>query len=335
MHMFTSRKKEQDPFRKLLESKGLLEHNKEIQKGNITLKFLAILKATSLRALTNRYFSRVQDIYPEFFEPLKEAVIKANFNINPDTYIGSLVAISIFSSTILLGLLLGTYFAISYSFYLFLSGLIIIFVIPVLVTFTAGYIYPFYVVDERKKSIDNNLPFALNHLAAISYASVPLDKAFRMMVELADYGEITQEIKNIIKRIEVLGEDVLQAIKNVAIITPSERFKSLLFGIVSIVESGGNLREYLGEISKQALFIYRLERKKYLETLQTYADIYTAVLITAPLFLVTILAVINVVPDSTLLNYKPESIMKVGVYMLIPLINILFLIFLHLTQPEV
>ncbi len=333
--LLLKKKKDDDYFKRLLEEKGLIAPERKEAKKIDFLDFLSVLKATSLRALTNRYFSRIQNIYPQFFEPLKEAIIKANLNINPDTYIGSLVAIAIFSHAILLGLLLATYFTLSYSFYLFLSGLIIITVIPLLVTFTGGYIYPFYVINERKKDIDNNLPFALNHLAAISYASVPLDKAFRMMVELADYGEVTQEIKNIIRRMEVFGEDVLQAMKNIAIITPSERLKSLLFGIISIVESGGNLRSYLGEASKQALFLYRLERKKYLETLQTYADIYTAVLITAPLFLVTILAVINVVPDSTLLNYKPEDIMKVGVYVLIPFVNIAFLLFLHLTQPEV
>ncbi|NPA38809.1 MAG: hypothetical protein GXN99_03395 [Candidatus Nanohaloarchaeota archaeon] len=322
-------------IKQLLYQKGLLEDSKKHKHEEMALEVLAILKASSLNALIHRYFSKIQRIYPDFFNPLKEAIIKANLPYNPDTYIGSLGAIATFSSFILIAAVSAVYLAIDYSLYTFISMLILSLLIPFGVVFLVGYIYPYYVISERKKSINNNLPFALNHLAAISYASVPLDKAFKMMIELAHYGEITEEFKRIIQRMEVLGEDILQAMKNVALTTPSEKLKAILFGIISIIESGGNLREYLKEMSHQALFNYRLERKKYLETLQTYADIYTAVLITAPLFLITLLAVINVVPDSTLMNYKPEYIMKLGIYIFIPFINLAFLLFLHLTQPEV
>jgi len=323
----------------ILQKKNLIyekkeKHNKD-EEENIFYKIMFLLRASSLKPLAINVFYKFTKIYPPFFEPLSDAIIKSGLRTNPQIYIGSLFMISTFTSIILISILLGFYTASEFSFLTLISGIIISIIFPLIVIITLGYLYPFYLINEREKSIKNNIPFMLNHLYAISYASLSIDRAFRMLIEMGEYGELNKEIERIIERIDIFGDDAIKAIRYVASTTPSEDLKSLLFGILSIIESGGNLREYLAEKSQYALFTYSLERKKYVETLSTYADIYTAILIAAPLFLVAILAVINIVPESKILGMEPITLMKIGTYFLIPFINLIFLGFLTLTQPEI
>ncbi len=323
--------------KEILRKKNLIvEHkNSNNKEKDILYKVLFLLRSSSLKPLAVNVFYNITKIYPPFFEPLEDALKKSNIRIDPKVYIGSLFMLSTFTSAILLSILLGFYAARSFSLLTFLSGVILSLIFPMIIIVSLGYIYPFYVIHERERSIKNNIPFMLNHFYAISYASLSLDKAFRMLIEMGDYGELNKEIERILERIDVFGDDILQAISYVASTTPSEDLKSILFGILSIVESGGSLREYLSETSRYAMFNYSLERKKYVDTLSTYADIYTAVLIAAPLFLVAVLAVVNIVPDSKILGMEPLTLMKIGTYIIIPLVNLLFLIFLSLTQPEI
>ncbi len=323
-------------IRKILEKKNLTRsYRKKEESIHLWYKILSVLRASSLKPLAINVFFRFEKIYPQFFEPLKDALEKSNLRIDYRLYVGSLFMLAFFSSSLLIGILFGMYSATGMNFLTFVSGIILSIIFPFLLVLTAGYLYPFYIINDREKNIKNNIPFMLNHLYAISYASVSLDRAFKMLVEMGEYGELNKEIKRIVDRVEVYGEDITRAMKYVASTTPSDDLKSILFGILSVVESGGNLREYLSEKSNYALFNYSLERKKYVETLSTYADIYTAILIAAPLFLVAILAVINIIPESKIMGLEPLDIMKIGTYVVIPLVNILFLLFLTLTQPEI
>ncbi|MFB6215875.1 MAG: hypothetical protein ABEJ72_02765, partial [Candidatus Aenigmatarchaeota archaeon] len=95
-----------------------------------------------------------------------------------------------------------------------------------------------------------------------------------------------------------------------------------------------NLEDYLNVESEQAMFDYKLKREKYLKSLSTYADFYTAVLIAAPLFLIAILAVMNMV-GGEVGGMNINDLMRLGIYVGIPIMNTGFIAFIHFTQPKV
>ena len=82
------------------------------------------------------------------------------------------------------------------------------------------------------------------------------------------------------------------------------------------------------------MFDYRLKREKYLQTLSTYADFYTATLIAAPLFFISILSVMALIGGQVFGLSIPMT-MRLGIYLLIPLLNTIFILFVHYTQPSV
>jgi len=122
--------------------------------------------------------------------------------------------------------------------------------------------------------------------------------------------------------------------RETALETPSEELKEILYGMISTIETGGSLNEFLSEQAESALFDYQVRREKQIENLSTYASFYTALLIAAPLFLIAVLAIMNII-GGDLFGFAIGDIMNVGVYVVIPFINLLFIGALQLTQGDI
>lgn len=279
-----------------------------------------------------RLFGSYADrLYPRLTS-LEEQLPKAGIRALPRSYISLMMLYSIvaflasfFSSIIALSFIWGPIIALALSVPLsvfFLAG-----------TFVASYYYPSALAGSRARKIEAALPFAINHMAAVSSSGVPPYMVFKTLAAFEEYGEISREAKKIVSSVEMLGLDVAKACKQLMGVTPSAQFKELLQGFVSTLETGGDLKGYMEVQSREALFRYRLMRERFMDTLATYADFYTAVLIVAPLFLISLLAVMGAIGGS--ISGLPVSVLlSLGIYLLIPLANVLFVTFIHLTQPE-
>lgn len=283
-----------------------------------------------------RHFGRIGVRYlSKYITPLKEELLKSNLGILFEVYVGKMIFYSLVCSLLAL-------FAVTVSFPVllqvpvwlaFLSGIILAATVFVVVLFIF-YSYPFQTLTSKKGSINTNMPFAINHMSAIASSGVPPFVVFKLLMDVHEYGEISNEFRRIVRNMEIFGMDIISAIKNVADRTPSEEFRQFLYGFISTINTGGDLRKYLENSAKEALFDYRLKREKYLQTLSTYADFYTAVLIAAPLFFVSILSIMSLI-GGQVIGLSIPTAMRLGIYVLIPILNILFVMFIHYTQPKV
>jgi flagellar protein FlaJ len=266
--------------------------------------------------------------------PLKEEIMRSNLSILFELYVGRMLLLA-----------LGAFFmsfVFVFTFFTLLGGTILsVFLAAFFIGLAVGFVmltlyhsYPFHLITTKRNSIEANLPFAINHMSAIAASGVPPFVTFKLIASIHEYGEVANESKRIVRNVESFGMDAVSAMKNVADRSPSGEFKRLMYGIVSTIETGGDLKRYLDNTSKEALFNYRLKREKYMQTLSTYADFYTAVLIAAPLFFVSVLSVMSLIGGEVFGLSIPVA-MRLGIYVMIPLMNIMFLAFVHYTQPQV
>ncbi|QQG40285.1 MAG: type II secretion system F family protein [Candidatus Aenigmatarchaeota archaeon] len=285
------------------------------------------------KILAVRLFGRWADRYAASFEGIRKPLSESGLKILFRTYV-CMVFLSAFLA-----------FAVSLPVSLALSAFavkdgVLTPVVAVVFSVFAGslgfiiaYYYPSSRASDRKRNIAANLPFAVNHMAAIAASGVPPNVIFKLLAEFGEYEEISRECAKVVRGVESFGQDITTSISQVAADVPSNEFRELLYGMLSIIKTGGNLKLYLQNQAKEALFYYRIRRQEYLEALSTYADFYTAVLIAAPLFLVSILAVINII-GGKLGGQSIDTIMTLGIFIGIPAINTIFLGFIHATQPE-
>jgi len=277
--------------------------------------------------LANSLFGEIYDRYKDKFAGFETTLRKAGIRILSRTYISVM--------------LFTTWFAFFCSIFLYLFLLarfrtpivLLVYLLP-LVFFSIFYFYPYYKAKERKRNIDTNLPFAINHMGATAASGLSPYHLFRIIAESGEYGEIRKEAQRIVGMSDDLGLDVVTSLKNVSTATPSENFSKFLLGMSSTIETGGDLRKFLDVESQKALFEYELRRRKYHELLSTYADIYAAVAVAAPLFLVAALTLMNALGGS-IMGFSIQALLWLGTYVLLPFINIVFILFIEITQPQI
>ncbi|MFP4116174.1 MAG: type II secretion system F family protein [Candidatus Aenigmatarchaeota archaeon] len=286
------------------------------------------------KKISNRLFGWLSEKLLDEFDKLKASLQKSDFKILYRTYISIILSTSFF---VFLGFFAGGAILLYTTGYAPLYALMMSFGIGMLassVTFVLTYYYPLYRAGERSRSIKSNLPFAINHMSAIASAKVPPYVVFKLMAEFEEYGEVSTEAQKIVRDVDVFGHDITTALKQAAERTPSDNFEEFLSGLVSVEKTGGNLEGFMNVQAEEAMFNYKQKRKRYLDTLSTYADFYTAVLIAAPLFLVAVLTVMSMV-GGDVMGMSIQDAMSLGIYGAIPTMNSLFIIFIHFTQPEV
>jgi flagellar protein FlaJ len=171
-------------------------------------------------------------------------------------------------------------------------------------------------------------------MAAIASSGIPPEFMFELLTGFEEYGEISEQSKIIMRNIKTFGMSSVDALKDVSKRMPSKDFKELMLGIASTIETGGNLTSYLKEMSDKALFEYKIKREQYLKTLSTYADIYTGVLVAAPLMMISMLATMSII-GGTVVGLTISELVFLITWVILPVMNMLFLAVLHLTYPGI
>ncbi|MBM3303612.1 MAG: hypothetical protein FJY76_00815 [Candidatus Aenigmarchaeota archaeon] len=216
-------------------------------------------------------------------------------------------------------------------------SIVVITLMPVLaaaVVFFVFYIYPIQKSTSIKNSIETDLPFALAHMNAIVSSGIPPEFMFDMLTDYEEYGAIAEQSKLVVRNIRTFGMSSINAINEVAARTPSDMLKQVLGGMTQTIEKGGNLVEYISEMADKAMFDYRIRREKYLKTLSTYADIYTALLVAAPLMMLSVLGIMSLI-GGTVLGMTIDELILLMTWLVLPALNISFLAFVHVTYPGV
>lgn len=287
----------------------------------------------TFKGLATLLFGRIVDKYSNLFTFVKDSLPKANIKVPFRTY----VSMAFFmSSIVFLACLISLILALQIVEVLLVQRIIYSIFVPVtvaIVCFVMLAFYPLQKVSSRRKSIESNLPFVLTHMAAITEAGLPPQVVFKLVGEFEEYGEVSKEMKKITGNIEVYGIDPLTAIKQVASRTPSEELKQVLLGFVTTTESGGNINTYLKNAGQEALFEWRTRRERFLNQLSTFAEFYTGLLIAAPLFIIALFSVMGMI-QPTIAGYDILTLTKLSIYLIVPIMNIGFLMFLRGIEVE-
>lgn len=325
-----------EELRRELAELDLTKETRERAPRRVSLQDLArsiasVQSAEQLFTALGVYF---KGLLPSIVNKLEQDMVSADYKMLPEVYAGRALVVSVFTALLVYAGLAGG--SAVGMLALSAQAQVMTTLAAVAVVLLFYYFAPSQKKSDKQRSIETNLPFALNHMAAIASSGAPPDRAFKILTQFKEFGGVTTEAANITMRIEVFGEDITTALQQVMKTTPSENFRKLLAGILAILRTGGNIEQYLINEAKTAMFDYELNMKRYIETLATYADIYTAILIAAPLFLVSILTVMSIIPGTRLPgDLTIDTVLSAGIYLIIPVLNMLFLAFVTATQPKV
>jgi len=316
-------KKIKDFVKRLKKKKIIDEKNYSTYTYNFLGKYSNLLFDEFSKGITVKY--------PNYFKPLYYNLRLANIRVFSNTYInlGFMISFVTFIFAFVAGLFLFKGFSALKFIQVTAFSLF-----ALIITILIFYYYPKVIVDSRKREIKNDLPFAILHMAAVAGSGAKLIDIFSMLLQSGEYKALSGEIKRIMNYVHLFGYNLTTALKSIAQITPSPDFKELLNGMIGTIESGGDIKHYLKTKADDTMNTYRLERKKYVETLSTYSDIYTAILIAAPLLFIIVLVMISII-GSKIGNLDIGFIQKLGTFVIVPALNIGFIFFMNIVQPDI
>jgi pilus assembly protein TadC len=277
---------------------------------------------------------RLSHSHPKMFDNLYKTLRASDIRIFSKTYVSMTLFTSMMSFLIFLftGIMVNFFLAMSLPFAIASSTILAI--VLAIITATVFLTYPHIVAGSRRRMIKNDLPFVTIHMAAVAGSGAKPISMFKLIATSGEYKGVESEIKKILNYVNLFGYNISTALKTVASSTPSPRFRDLLTGMVATIESGGSLKSYLNSMAEDTMHTYRLERRKYVQTLSTYSDIYTGILIAAPLLFIVTLAIINLI-GGDIGGISVANIALGGTYVILPFLNIAFLLFLNIIQPDI
>ncbi|MDO9537786.1 MAG: hypothetical protein Q7J68_05670, partial [Thermoplasmata archaeon] len=189
---------------------------------------------------------RVKAKYTEDQE-LEENLLKAHMKIRPEEYVAyiQMTALVLAIVAIVVGIVLAV--ILTFLLDMMLIGILLAVALPIglpIMALTLMKGSPGSKAKSRGRDIDKRISSAMSFISAMASANVPVDMVFKELSRQAVYGEIQKEAEWITRDTELLGIDILTAIRRGAGRSPSQKFQDFLQGVVTTSTSGGQLKPY-------------------------------------------------------------------------------------------
>ncbi|KAF5434145.1 flagellar protein FlaJ [Candidatus Methanophagaceae archaeon] len=197
------------------------------------------------------------------------------------------------------------------------------------VTFFAYFSYPKILAWERGSKIDKTLPYAIGYISAMASVGVIPYKIFKKLSEAEEtYGEVSNEMKLLVRDVELLGWDFMAALKKLAAVTPSANMRTMLQGAITTALSGGEMGDYFVNAAREYMGERRAIYESLIETQGLFAEVYVIGIVVAPLLLVVVISIMCYLGSATL------EVLAVITYLVIPLGTVTFIILIGMVSED-
>ncbi len=169
--------------------------------------------------------------------------------------------------------------------YLQALAVIASFVVGTFIGYSVLLSMPGFEKNNRSIKINMTLHNAVAYMYAMRRGGAQLMTIFRSLSDRANiYGEVALEFRQIVRDADFFGYDVVTAIRHLAETTPSEKLKDFLEDLLSVIESGGDMGEFLSTRVRLYQEEARFEQKQFLNVLSIVAESYVTLFVAGPLF---------------------------------------------------
>jgi len=200
-----------------------------------------------------------------------------------------------------------------------------------------GWMINFF-VKQQSSEVDRELPFVALLFTILAASGVSLYDSWKKLARIPLLPRLQREAKDVVRRVEVLGEDPLMVMQKKAQETPSKQYREFLAGYVSSVKSGGDVVSFLKSKLRSIFEVQSAAAIRSVEKLGTLVEAYAVMLIVT--LCTYILFVVVSATNFFELNRMGETptLSQPTLYFLIfgatPLISIVFIAVAHTARKS-
>jgi flagellar protein FlaJ len=198
--------------------------------------------------------------------------------------------------------------------------------------FVAGFgllvLLPYSRASSRKREINMLLPDAVSFMYALSIGGLNQLEILEAMARAEDtYGEVALEFRTIVQETEYFDVDYRTAIRRRSLETPSDDLAQFFTDMLSIINSGGDMAEFLEDKKETHMRTAKQQQELTLQTLELFGEMYMTLSL-FPLLLIIVLVVMS------MLGQSQQFLLYATVYVLLPLVSVAFLVMVSTVKQD-
>jgi flagellar protein FlaJ len=273
-----------------------------------------------------RFFGGIIEPYLDYFDPLEVKMKSASIGLSLHEYLSVTLfsSLVVFIASMLSGAFFVTVFTAKAAFAYTLS--VIIALLSSGVTFMLFYWYPNMKANNIQSRIDHDLPFAVASMTAAASSGTHPMEIFKMLS--VRKGAIGEDSSRIYRDVKMFGTDISSALAKIANRTPSVTWSELLWGMISVITTGGSLHDYLTEKTSASMQQYRRMLDAYSDQINFYTEIYITLIIVGTLFFIVLSSVMSPLVGGDILLVQTFL-----VFFFVPITSMGFIILLKGLSP--
>ena len=164
-------------------------------------------------------------------------------------------------------------------------------------------------------------------MQALSTTMSPFEVIKKVYEEKSMFNEVSLEFGQVVRDVELFGDDLITALRNLQKTTPSPTFRDFLNDLGVVYESGGDITSYLS--SKTAFFHEQARRELdfLLKTIEIMAEVYVSAFVAGPIALIIMVVAQGMTNQSTMTWLLPFM------YLCIPVGALIMIWMLSMMMP--
>jgi flagellar protein FlaJ len=173
-------------------------------------------------------------------------------------------------------------------------------------------------LSSLQSKIEKEMYHYIPVFSAFVSDKTPLEESIKSFVTANPDLKLSKELDEIYKMVKFGGLDIVTAIDKKIEVTPSKKLRDFLFGLLTIIKTGGSLKEYVKKVAEDEIEEYKNKIRESSRKLTLFFEIYLISLVIGSLFLIIITSVFSLIqPIPNLLEMQ-----FLIVFFLIPLVSI-------------
>ena len=275
----------------------------------------------------------IKFLYPKL-RTLDKSIKQAMMPIPFEVYVSSMVFFSLIAG--ICGVIIG----IIATQFINIQPVVVSYLLPpvagmalMAMTFGVLQLIPPVRVKNRATKLLEEIPHFIGYMSTLATSGLSLEEIFKAIAKEETDEDIVKDARFITRNIEILGMDLITAVKDLINRTPSGPYSELLEGAIITSQSGGDLKEYFNATAKVQLEEKKMLLQKTTESLGSVAEIYTILLIVFPLLAVIMLSIMGIMSPS-LGGFDLLTLMNILTFAVIPLSGVLMLVMMDTMVPK-
>ncbi len=211
----------------------------------------------------------------ETFKDLEKYILGSQLKVSYPVYAATMVMLPLFIAPLIA---VFTFFVTFYVLYLpiplVLAFTFLSFVLGYAITFAILYMIPIMMFSSRAPLLEKSLVVLYAYLAALGVSGTSYAEAIRKLYEKSEALGAEPELGEVAKRVFILGEDIVQVLKEVADMTPHKDFANFLRGLANVIESGTGLEKFADVGFETAMANMEAKMKEVMGALEIMSEMY-------------------------------------------------------------